>query len=670
MSNHLNRNIIDDKIKQLSELFPSVVINGQIDFDKLRAELGEVKEVERYGLNWSGKQKAKRIWQEGVVGKTLSYIESESKNPNTTENLYIEGDNLEVMKLLKENYYGAIKMIYIDPPYNTGNDFIYKDNFKMDKLSSDIAEGVKDNSGGNLEQNPKTSNRYHADWLSMMYPRLKLARQLLKDDGVIFISIDDNEVANLRLICDEIFGSENFINLITVKMSEASGVKMSHSNKLPKLKEYILVYNKNKLGLNKIRVPKAKWDEEYNLFLENLTLETLDKIDQYIGNFKGYIQDTVAIDELLKNVTIIPISKKLNQLGIDDTSEQVEWKFNNAFRICRAAASDSVHALALTKLDKTQNAVFAVQSPKNKIYITKRDFNKKAKKPRLQLLFAKDYLDITLGDLWVDITTTELANEGSVEFKNGKKPLKLMSRLLKMVSSTPDDIILDFFSGSATTAHAVMQLNAEDGGKRKFIMVQYPELVKDNTGYANICEIGKERIRRAGEKIKSGLENASLDSDQLQSIPDIGFKVFKVADTNINWNQENFPSIMNQLDMDISNIDIDKIDFTEGWSDIDIVYELMLKQKNISLSSKIELIEGYTRTFLYGSLYLVCLETEITSDLIETLSELNPIPRLFLFRDSAFRDDIDMKEQSVRRLQHFIQKNAGVSKKVYTIDFI
>ena len=705
-------NVVNENVRALERLFPSAVKDGQVDFQALKEELGQFEEVgpEKYGLTWSGKQNAKKIAQQDISGKTLKYVPEDSKNPDTTENLYIEGDNLEVLKLLRQNYYGAIKMIYIDPPYNTGNDFIYNDNFSMDKSQSDIEEGDVSEIGERYTVNSKSSNRYHAKWLNMMYPRLKVAKDLLTEDGVIFISIDDKELTNMKKICDEIFGENNFINNIAIKMSEVSGNKMAHSSKkLPKIKEYLLVYKKNEINLKKIKMRKNEWDNEYNIFLENFTLEDKKIITEISEKDNRSKIDVEIIDKILSKIETKPLSKKISELQIQNKNE-LQWKIENSYRICRTASSNTVKKLADEKRQVNKNKFFSVLSTKeNLVYIVKADYSYESNSPRVQVLFADDNLEIGLSDMWIDINTTGLEFEGDVDYKNGKKPLKLINRILELTTDK-GDIILDFFAGSSTTAESVIRNNCISGGEKKFIIVQYPELLDESLKVAVgdskkdiiksikfldsikkpriLSEIGKERIRRAGEKIKE--ENK--DKEGIENL-DIGFKVFKVDDTNIRWNYENedLKTLSNiaikdkeeqtsfeqiaateiELDLDEVISPKDRLDFMPGTKDIDVVYEILLRQRDIPLSSKVELLEDIgKRTYIFADSYVVCLETEITEELIEKLAAINPLPIKYILRDSAFGDDIELKDESYRRLQALIERNTGESKKAYTVEFI
>ena len=627
-------NIVNDNLKALEQLFPSAVKDGQLDIKALKEELGDFKEVttEKYELNWAGKQNAKKIVQQGIGNKTLKFVEKDSKNADTTENIYIEGDNLEVLKLLRQNYYNSIKMIYIDPPYNTGNDFVYNDTFKMDKEESDKAEGIISENNEKLQKNQKSTNRYHANWLNMMYPRLKLARDLLTDDGVIFISIDDNEQANLKRLCDEIFGEENFVDTLIWK--KLYGGKndvqwFAHHH------DYILTYSKNK-----------------NLWQPNL----------------------------------LPRNEKQNE------------RYKNPDNDPRGAWTSS----DFTQFGPTPNCIYEIETPsgikylpqEGKRWITTYDSYLKLREenrlwfgengenmPRLKryLSEVKQGVSQTTFLEYSDVGHSDEANKELKKlFKNKifdyPKPIRLLKRLCFLALSSKDTI-LDFFSGSATTAHAVMQLNSEDNGNRKYIMVQLPETTDEKSeafkaGYKNIAEIGKERIRRAGEKIKQEIEdyNSNLKlGEEPKKVPDIGFKVFKVDDTNIKWyDLENFNE-ESQYSFD----DPDSLDFVLGSNDIDIVYEIMLRQNDVPLSERLEVLTDIgNRTYFYASTYLICLETEITEEMVEKLASLDPLPIKFVFRDSAFKDNISLKDETFRKLRSLIERNSGESKVSYRVEFI
>ena len=630
-------NVVNDNLKALEQLFPSAVKDGQLDIKALKEELGDFEEVgnERYELNWAGKQNAKKIVQQEIGNKTLKFVAKDSKNADTTENIYIEGDNLEVLKLLRQNYYNSIKMIYIDPPYNTGNDFVYNDTFKMDKEESDKAEGIISENNEKLQKNQKSTNRYHANWLNMMYPRLKLARDLLTDDGVIFISIDDNEQANLKRLCDEIFGEENFVADIiwnsTKSVTNTALISVSHTHNLVYFKN-INYYIKNR---EKFRLP----DDGEGFSNPDNDPRGAWKADPFqVGGWRPNQQY-----EIVNSKTGIVYKPNSGCSWKNDLKKYEELLKDN--RIVFGKNGES--------------------GPQRKRFIWEAKERGKVVKT-----------------LWNDIETTTNGTQLLKKIFNGKsifdnpKPVELLTRILNLSTSSKEhNIILDFFSGSATTAHAVMQLNSEDNGNRKYIMVQLPETTDEKSeafkaGYKNIAEIGKERIRRAGEKIKQEIEeyNSNLKlGEEPKEVLDIGFKVFKVDDTNIKWyDLKNFNE-ESQYSFD----DPDSLDFVLGSNDIDIVYEIMLRQNNVPLSERLEVLTDIgNRTYLYASTYLICLETEITGKMVEKLASLEPLPIKFVFRDSAFKDNISLKDETFRKLRSLIERNSGESKISYRVEFI
>ena len=662
-------NIVNDNLKALEQLFPSAVKDGQLDIKALKEELGDFEEVttEKYELNWAGKQNAKKIVQQGIGNKTLKFVEKDSKNADTTENIYIEGDNLEVLKLLRQNYYNSIKMIYIDPPYNTGNDFVYNDTFKMDKEESDKAEGIISENNEKLQKNQKSTNRYHANWLNMMYPRLKLARDLLTDDGVIFISIDDNEQANLKRLCDEIFGEENFIsNLVWASGRKNDSKYISNSH------EYMLCFVKNienlKLNSTIWREKKKGLEEIYSFYNE------LKKT--YKTNYKKMTEE---LKKWYKNLPESHSSKSHSHYSLIDEkgiffADNISWPGGGGPKY------DVLHPI-------TQKPV-KIPS-RGWVYATRERMEEMIKMGKVY--FGED--ENTVPCLKAYLSDREYTTPYSVFYKDGRASTKrlrnlmeksvfqnpkdeeIIKNIMEFINFDKNDTILDFFSGSATTAHAVMQLNSEDNGNRKYIMVQLPETTDEKSeafkaGYKNIAEIGKERIRRAGEKIKQEIEeyNSNLKlGEEPKKVPDIGFKVFKVDDTNIKWyDLENFNE-ESQYSFD----DPDSLDFVLGSNDIDIVYEIMLRQNDIRLSERLEVLTDIgNRTYFYASTYLICLETEITEEMVEKLASLDPLPIKFVFRDSAFKDNISLKDETFRKLRSLIERNSGESKVSYRVEFI
>ncbi|HAW57696.1 MAG TPA: site-specific DNA-methyltransferase [Bacteroidales bacterium] len=665
-------NITEDNLKLLARLFPSVVKDGQVDFETLKEELGQFEEAdkEKYELTWAGKQDAKKRAQEDVYNRTLKYIEADSKNKETTENLYIEGDNLEVLKLLRQNYYGAIKMIYIDPPYNTGNDFVYNDNFTMGVKESDISEGTRDDEGTPLQKNQKSTNRFHANWLNMMYPRLKVAKDLLADDGAIFISIGQDEVQNVILLCNQIFNEHNQLGVCSRLMKTGGNKGRFFSPNI----DYVIVYCKD---INQVGDFKGELDEELVKKLYNKVETEGTRKGQKYRPFGLYQSSLDArpnqryFIECPDGSFVIPPGKTIPP-KLQDGCKVLPDSNDGCWRW-----SDGRYAE-----EKEKGNIIFIESP-NGVLIDQNGNKSKWN------VYTKIWLDDRQEDgqtptnfisKYENRHSAKELTELGIPF-DFAKPTGLVTYLYSLMEKGTHDIVLDFFSGSATAAHAVMQLNAEDCGNRKFIMVQVAEEVEDNSeAYkllsdlkkpTNICEIGKERIRRAGEKIKQEIEssNAQLKiGEEPKKVPDIGFKVFRTADTNIKWN---LYDALGQLDTNAINHTPDLADFTMGFTDIDVVYEVMLRQKDVPLSSTLETLTDIgNRTYLYGSAYLVCLDTNITEELIDKLAALDPLPIKFIFRDSAFKDDINLKDETFRRLKNLIERNSGLMKKTYTVEFI
>ncbi|CDF09853.1 site-specific DNA-methyltransferase (Adenine-specific) [Eubacterium sp. CAG:76] len=624
--------IVGDNVKKLAQLFPSAVKDGEVDFEALKEELGQFEEVgsEKYELTWAGKKNAKKIAQEDVIGRTLKFISEDSKNADTTENLYIEGDNLEVLKLLRQNYYGAIKMIYIDPPYNTGNDFIYNDSFEMEQEESDIAEGVRNEVGERYIVNTKSDNRYHANWMNMIYPRLMIAKDLLTDDGAIFISIDDNEIDNVLKICNEIFGEINYVAIFpwrkrTAKSDVPYGISQDF--------EWILCYAKTTNFKCSIDGKERKYFTTEDFPEKPWRIHDLTK--QTTASERPNSFFTIKNP---KNGSEYPANPNRTWAITQETFEQYYQDNRIVFPGDYSFLNISKPALRYWKEDDMRKAGD--------------NFGKIAVSTKLP-----DDIGMSQDG------TKEITNLFSGKIFPFPKPTLLVKFLCKICTGK-DDIILDFFSGSSTTAQSVMELNYEDNANRKFIMIQLSELLDKSSeahklGYVNLCQLGKERIRRAGDKIKSEHPEANID---------IGFKVFRTADTNIKWN-----SLMDMGQVDMKQLEYtpDLVDFMPDANDVDVVYELMLRQRDVALSETLEQLSDIgSRTYLYASSYLVCLETQITEELVGKLAELDPLPIKFIFRDSAFKDDIALKDETFRRLKALIEKNAGTNKPTYTVEFI
>ena len=624
--------IVGDNVKKLAQLFPSAVKDGEVDFEALKEELGQYEEVgsEKYELTWAGKKNAKRIAQEDVIGRTLKFIPEDSKEADTTENLYIEGDNLEVLKLFRQNYYGAIKMIYIDPPYNTGNDFIYNDSFEMEQEESDIAEGVRNEVGERYIVNTKSDNRYHANWMNMIYPRLMIAKDLLTDDGAIFISIDDNEIDNVLRICNEIFGEINYVAIFpwrkrTAKSDVPYGISQDF--------EWILCYAKTTNFKCSIDGKERKYFTTEDFPEKPWRIHDLTK--QTTASERPNSFFTIKNP---KNGSEYPANPNRTWAITQETFEQYYQDNRIVFPGDYSFLNISKPALRYWKEDDMRKAGD--------------NFGKIAVSTKLP-----DDIGMSQDG------TKEITNLFSGKIFPFPKPTSLVKFLCKICTGK-DDIILDFFSGSSTTAQSVMELNYEDNANRKFIMIQLSELLDKSSeahklGYITLCQLGKERIRRAGDKIKSEHPEADID---------IGFKVFRTADTNIKWNSL---MDMGQVDMNQLEYTPDLVDFMPDANDVDVVYELMLRQRDVALSETLEQLSDIgSRTYLYASSYLVCLETQITEELVGKLAELDPLPIKFIFRDSAFKDDIALKDETFRRLKALIEKNAGTNKPTYTVEFI
>lgn len=621
--------LTQENIKRLKELFPEVLTEKKIDFDKLRLILGDEVETspERYEFRWNGKNEVIKLSQTPSMG-TLRPDKESSKNWDTTENLYIEGDNLEVLKLLQKSYFGKIKMIYIDPPYNTGTDFIYKDNFH------DNIRNYKEITNQMTKANTETNGRFHTDWLNMMYPRLRLARNLLKEDGVIFISLDDNEIHNLRKICDEIFGENSFVTVIHVEMSTTQGmkVKSAKNGNIVKNAEYILVYSKNghkNIAKTVLYDFRPEYDNHYTKMLGENN-EVLNVKDVFLEQYPN---------------------EKINNL-VDGYSSNISFKKFVKENVSKIFRYDKVTGFNFNEFE--ENVVTSVDRGGRK-YTLQRKRNTLE-----QLMFLSDSfgqcndfkssegLRKIRGDWWSDfyLDMGNISKEGDIVFKNGKKPKRLIKQLLQMTTDK-DSIILDFFSGSATTGHAVMELNNEDNGNRKSIMIQLPESIDEKdemykAGYKNICEIGKERIRRAGDKIVS--ENGTKDLD-------IGFKVFKLDDSNIKTWDPNTKDLENTLFNSVQNL---KEDRTQE----DLLYELMLKM-GIELTANIEEInvDGKIIYNIQSGGLVICLEDEITKEVINYIPTLKSpfMDMKVVFKEYGFKSDADKMNAIQNLKQHDIK---------------
>lgn len=578
-------NLTAENVTKIAELFPGVVTEGKVNFDLLRSILGdEVYGDEAYEFTWVGKRAA--IAEAGrPIRKTLRPCVEESKDWDTTENLYIEGDNLDVLKLLQESYLGKVKMIYIDPPYNTGHDFIYNDNFRSDNDEYNEQVEMFDEIGNKqFRENTISNPRMHSDWCSMMYSRLVLARNILADDGLIFISIDDYEQENLKKICDEVFGESNFVNKVTwVRTRSGKTV----TRQLLVNSEYLYIYAKS-------------LDYDWNQVFQPLAEATVKMYSRDDNDGRGKYR-------------LYPM-QKTSSPGPETTYDYID----NSGRVWKCPPKGwRMNKHKVKALENDGRLCLEGSVISEKAY-----WNERKSEGRIA------------DTLWNDMPENSVASqevsslfEGIPLFSN-PKPVDYLRRMIKVTDSDlKNTVILDFFSGSATTAHAVMQLNAEDGGNRKFIMVQLPEVCAEGTeaakaGYKNICEIGKERIRRAGEKIKT---EAGLTAQNL----DTGFRVLKLDDTNMNdvyyaagdYTQD----LITHME---SNIKPDR-------TDMDLLYGCLLDWGlPLSMPHTHEEIDGFTvHTYNDGDL-IACFDEHISEKAIREIASRKPLRAVF--RDSSF----------------------------------
>ena len=623
-------------IERIAGLFPSVITeigdgNGSvrkgIDFDLLRQELSDdyvEGREERYDFTWVGKRQA-IIEANRPIQKTLRPCIEESKDWENTENVYIEGDNLDALKLLQESYLNKVKMIYIDPPYNTGKDFIYNDNFVMDSDEYEEETCAVDEYGNRMFKNNKERGRYHSDWCSMLYPRLKLARNLLRDDGVIFVSIDDNEVHNLRKMMDEIFGEDNFVGEFP-RVTKKAG---KSTDKIAKNNDYILCYYKSHKG------------ELYAYVHTDEGFKHCDEYESVRGKYK--LNQTLDYSSIQYSPSLdyeIEIEGKILRPGNVSKEEMEERKRRNPKSDFCWRWSENLYQFGL------KNGFIVLKQSKDgfRIY-TKTYQNATISKSNGNYLV--EIQERTKPATTLDFIDNQYSNDNSRKnigtlFEDKifeySKPASLI-KALSFLSTSSNDIILDFFAGSSTTAHAVMQLNAEDGGNRKFIMVQLPEACDENTeaykaGFKNISEIGKERIRRAGEQIRKGTEEENRQTklgEEPKPIPDIGFRVFKIDDTNMKdvyysaaeYSQETIEGL-------IDNVKGDR-------TDLDLLYQVLINWGlPLDLKHEMEDIDGFTIHIVDTDALIACFEPNISESVMRKIAEKKPLRAEF--RDGSFRD--------------------------------
>ena len=597
--------MVAGNIDKIAALFPSAItemrgedgeIKRGVNFEVLKQLLSRdvVDGDECYEFTWVGK-KAAMAEAARPITKTLRPVKEDSRDWDTTENLYIEGDNLEVLKLLQESYLGKVKMIYIDPPYNTGSDFIYADDFMRSQDEENAQMGIFDDDENHLFQNTDSNGRFHSDWCSMVYSRLLLARNLLTDDGVVFISISENEIDNLKKICVEIFGQLNYIATLVRKTKTTS----NNGNQFAPSHEYIVVCAKRITSLNGFNDSEAQESEEYvKLF------KFEDEYSKY--NIIGLYQPA-----LKHGGSSYPIECPDGTFVI--TPDKKPWRWNEQTFLKNKAENRVVFKETKTSPLLTLDGKQAKWNIYTKLYL----------KERLE----SGMRPITFIDKYTNSEASKELIQMQIPF-DFSKPRRLIQYLIKICLAAEDSTILDFFSGSATTAHAVMQLNAEDGGHRKFIMVQLPEKCDEGSeaykaGYKNICEIGKERIRRAGDKIKTEHPDAQLDT---------GFRVFRVDESNMEdvyYHPEELTQTM--LGGMVSNI-------KSGRSDLDLLYACLLDWSvEVNLPHSAEALDGCTIHNVDNGALVACFNENVPDTVIRRIADLHPLRAVF--RDSSFASD-------------------------------
>lgn len=647
--NLASKDLVADRIEQLKTLFPEIVTEPEnseraeppgIDFEKLRLLLGdEVDEgQERYAFTWPGKANAIRQAQTPSTA-TLRPDEEASVDWDTTENLYIEGDNLEALKLLQRGYHGKVKLIYIDPPYNTGHDFVYKDKF------GDTIENYREQTGQTNQSNPETSGRYHSDWCSMMYPRLKLARELLSEDGSIFISIDDSEATNLDKLCDEIFGPECFVGNISWQKTYSP---RNDSKGLPSEIEYILVYSKSPNWIPGRLARTNEMDERYSS--QDGDPRPWSSGDAAAPGAATHHGMVYAIQHPITGKLLYPANGRHWSFGSDQMFAYMsEWgsytlsdlhDYEKRAEICGCSPDDMHDGIeAIVLKDDSEQTRKAAQSRYDRgnwprLYFTG------GGKGGIRL---KRYLDEMSGkmptNLWpyAEAGHTDEAKKQLKALFDGvapfdtPKPVRLLDRILT-ISGDPNSLVLDFFSGSATTAEATIRKNAEDGGNRHFILVQLPEKASGN--WDTLCDIGEERIRRAGQKIKAEIEEENRQlklGEEPKPVPDIGFRVLKLDSSNFDRVED--------------GILVDNL-IKPGRTNDDIIFEMMLKWGlELSLPMEKTEIAGYPITSIAADELICCMDEGLTAEVLEAIAALEP-KRVF-FLDSVLTDTIKLNAAQI-----------------------
>lgn len=600
-------NFTNENIAKLAELFPNCVtekknnkggIERAIDFDALRQEFSDTiveGDKERYSLNWPGKREA-LVTANMPISKTLRPYRDESVDFDNTKNIFIEGDNLDALKLLQETYLNKIKMIYIDPPYNTGNDFIYNDNFTADKDEYDEASGQRDEEGSRLVANPDSNGRYHSDWLTMIYPRLKLARNLLSENGIILISIDDNELGNLKRICDEIFGEENFVDQIIWKKRYGGGAKEKH---LITLHEYIVAFAKDKNSLADIHVP-----------LEDASIKRYykQKDDNFETRGKYRTHPLEATKSMGERKNLVFSIKGPNG---EDIFPKRQWLWSKD-RVEKALASGEIDFL------KGKDGAWSVHS---KQYLYDEAGNIRQGK----------FFSI-IDDVYSQHGTNEIIELfGEAQIFSFPKPTGLLEKLLD-ISCSDGGIVIDLFSGSGSLGHAVFGFNSRRGKSVNCISIQLPEMIDEKSvafkeGYVNISEVGKERIRRAGKKVKSD----NVDEKGIENL-DTGFRVFKIDSSNmVDVTLSPDEAHPDMFDAQVGNIKKER-------SSEDLLFQVLLDW-GVDLTLPIERqdIDGKEVFFVDGNALAACFDKDINEDFVKKLAEKQSLR--VVFRDDGFASD-------------------------------
>ena len=676
-------NIEQTNLDKLRSVFPECVSEGKLDIDKLLSLCGEYidNDFEKYKFEWKGKADCLRLAQKRSTG-TLRPCREESVDWDTTQNLYIEGDNLEVLKLLQTAYYRKVKMIYIDPPYNTGNDFVYADDF------ADPMARYKEVTQQTTKSNPETMGRYHTNWLNMMYPRLRLAANLLRDDGVIFISIDDAELYNLKKICDEVFGEENYVATLVYdknRKNDAKYFSVGH--------EYMLVYFKSAATIYEMGI------------VLRATKEGIDEVKEEFQRLRTlYNDDWAKVNEGLKALYAswpaddprksLARFTRVDEKGPYRDDGNINWPGGGG------PMYDVIHPIT-GKICKKPVSGWRYPTPERlqeeiaKGHVVFGKDETTVPRVRMNLFEADKEVLRSVHFSYAQTATNEFVKifDGKRVFENPKSVDDIKKLVEYITAKTDGDIILDFFSGSATTAHAVMQLNAEDGGNRRFILVQLPELCDEKSaaykaGYKNICEIGKERIRRAGKMLKDALESSGLfvramkrHQDQHDSLEgfayaeweespevinakkemaaklDVGFRVFKLDTSNLEtWDAT--PIEDEQLDLLYRRMNSMIHRVKPERTDLDMIYEIMLKL-GVPLTYSVTPFSINNKT-VYGvgddCLLLVCLAEDVQPEDVEQMTEYAPA-KIIISRDS-FADDTAMANA------YYILRDHGIELKL------